>query len=443
MMRIRYSLLLALTLLAACSMETPSWLGGSERVIKRAPGERIDVVLSPSHITPDSEAADIVVEIPEQANLDSWRNHNDALRVPHLGMTGLAKSDSAKIGDGNEFTRAGGPAPVVSDGLVIAMDGAGIISAHKESEIDSVVWKNTDGIDDDESDMFGGGLAIEGSTLFATTGNGSLRAIDLKTGKLKWKTSVGAPVRGAPAAGSGIVAVITADNQTIALDAEKGTPRWSQRGIREAASYVSSVAPVINNGVVVSAYSSGEIFAIRAETGNVIWNDTLGASIRTRASAIFSGIDADPIVGEDVVVAISASGEIQASALANGRPLWQKRIGGHNSPWSAGNVLFVLTDTQDLAAIFKKDGTVRWSHSFAVFDKRDATRDITPALYGPILAGNAVLVLDSTGVLTTIKPQDGTVLNKYDIAEGAVNAPLVVNGALYVVTRDAKLHRYY
>ena len=100
MIRTRHSLLSALALLTACSLETPDWLGGAERVIKRAPGERIDVVLSPSHIVPDSEVADVAIEIPEQANLDNWRNHNDALRVPHLGLTGITQSDSVKIGDG-------------------------------------------------------------------------------------------------------------------------------------------------------------------------------------------------------------------------------------------------------------------------------------------------------------------------------------------------------
>lgn len=441
MMRWRHSLILGL-LAALTACETPDWLGGSERVIKRAPGERIDVVLNLTHLTPDSEVAEVPIEIPDQANLDSWKNHNDALRVPHLGLTGITKSNSVRVGDGNGFSRSIGPAPVISSGIVVAMDALGILSAHDESDIEKVLWTNHDGVDEDAGETFGGGLAIDEGTLYATTGKGGVRAVDLKTGKLKWKTSVGAPVRGAPAAGAGVVAVITADNQTIALDAEKGTPRWSQRGIHEAASYVSNVAPVIVNGVVIAAYSSGEIFAIRAESGNVIWNDTLGSSIRTRAAAVFSGIDADPIVGEDVVVAISAAGEVQASALANGRPLWQKRIGGHNPLWSAGNALFVLTDTHDVAALFKKDGSVRWSHSFTQLDKRDATHDITPALYGPILAGNAVLVLDAKGVLTTLKPQDGAVLNTYDLAEDPVTAPLVVNGALYYVTKDAKLHRY-
>jgi outer membrane protein assembly factor BamB len=441
--RLQFIILCVLFAVTACdSIETPSWLGGSDRVIKRTPGERMDVLLNHAKLTPDTASADIPIEVPDQANLARWGNRNEAMKTQHIGLTGIKTAQHARIGDGRRFSRANGPAPVIDEGLVIAMDAAGVLSAHDESNIDTILWTNRDGLNDDTTDVLGGGLTSDAGVVYATTGDGSVRALSLKDGKLLWKASIGAPVRGAPAAGAGIVAVITADNQTIALDATTGTTRWSHRGIHEAAGYVSTVAPVIVDDTVIAAYSSGEIFALRAESGSVIWNDALGGSIKTRASAVFNGIDADPVVNEGVVVAISSAGEMQASALLNGRPLWQKRIGGHATPWSAGNAMFVLSDTHDVAAIFKKDGSIRWSQSLAIADKRDATRDITPALYGPILAGNAVFVLDEKGTLTAFKPTDGSVIDSYELAPNTVTAPLVTNGAMYIVTKDARLYRY-
>ena len=158
---------------------------------------------------------------------------------------------------------------------------------------------------------------------------------------------------------------------------------------------------------------------------------------------MFSGIDADPIVQDGVVVVTSSSGEMQASALLNGRPLWQQHIGAHNTPWSAGNVLYVLSDTHDVAALLKRDGTVRWASSLAVKDKRDPNKDITPPLYGPILSANAVIILDGNGNLTSFKPTTGEKIGSYALAEGIVTSPVIANGALYVITKDAKLHKYY
>jgi outer membrane protein assembly factor BamB len=431
----------ALLIVTGCDSLTPSWLRGAERTIKRTPGERVDVIFSPSKLMPDASVADTTIDIPEQANLSSWASLNTAMETPHIGLTGITREEHTTIGDGNDFSGTYAPTPLVVDGMVIAMDAAGIVSAHDESALNRTVWVNNEGVMDDKHDL-GGGLAYADGVVYACLGTGEVRAISLKDGKNKWSIRVGAPVRGNPAVSGGIVAVLTADNQTIALDNTTGETRWSHRGIREVASYVSRTSPVIKDGVVITAYSSGELFALNAESGSVIWSDTLGGSIKTRASAVFSGIAADPIVQDGVVVVVTTNGEMQASALANGRPLWQSKIGGHATPWSAGNVLYVLSDTHDVAAVFKRDGLIRWATSLAVADKRDATKDITPALYGPILAGNAVLVLDAKGMLTTFKPEDGKVINSYELAEGTVTAPIVANGALYIITRDATLYRY-
>ncbi len=108
----------------------------------------------------------------------------------------------------------------------------------------------------------------------------------------------------------------------------------------------------------------------------MLWTDTVSASDKTHAAAAFSGIDADPIVQDGVAVISSAGGTMQASALLNGRPLWQQRIGTHMTPWSAGNALFLISITHDLAAILKRDGTVRWAVNLSEAD--DHGKDITP-----------------------------------------------------------------
>ncbi len=431
----------AATLLSACS-GLPDWMGGAVPEIKRAPGERADVLPGDQGLKADASVADVAVEVPEQTNLEQWRSMNAAMATPHVGLTGVTHEDSATIGDGNVFSRNAVSAPVVADGKVFAMDAAGVVSAHEEQHISKVIWSDNTGRLKRESDALGGGIAYDGGVVYATTGFGNLRALDAATGAPKWNINVGAPVRGAPAIGGGAVVVLTADNQTLAFDAATGAPKWEHRGIRETAGYFSITSPVISDDVVVSAYSSGEVFALRLDSGSVLWSDTLTASSRTKAAAVFSGIDADPIVQEGVVVVTNAAGEMQASALLNGRPLWQQHIGAHSTPWSAGNVLYVLSDSHEIAAVLKRDGAIRWATSLAVKDSRDPTKDKTPPLYGPILSANAVLVIDAQGNLTSFKPQDGTRIGSYELTSGIVTAPVIANGALYVVTKDAKLYRY-
>jgi outer membrane protein assembly factor BamB len=424
-------------LLAAC--EIPSWAGGPKAPIKRAPGERLDVISAQPKLKPDEAAAQTPIEVPDQVGNEQWLTRNDAMLTRHIGLKGITSESSASIGDGNAFSRHSAPVPVIAAGLVYAMDAAGVISAHDMNDIDEVRWRNSSAEVEDVDDVLGGGMVVREGVLYASTGYGTLMAIDATTGKTRWKTSVGAPVRGAPAADDKIVVVLSADNQTLAFDAQKGTPRWEHRGIRESAGYFAATSPVISDGIVVAAYTSGELFAIRAETGSVLWSDTLTSPVRTRAAAVFSGIDADPIVQDGVVVVVSAGGIIQASALLNGRPLWQRKIGGHQTPWSAGNALYIITDTHDVAALLKRDGSVRWAKSLAQDDGR---KDTTPPLYGPILAGNAIMVLSGDGVLHTFKPETGKALGEYELDSDVVTTPIIAHGAMYFVTKDAVLHKY-
>lgn len=438
----QFALLLAVAAsLSACGL--PDWLASGPKPIKRAKGERIDVITAQPQRAPDPDVAEDPIEIPDQTGLDRWTSRNDAMLTPHVGLKGIEKEDSATIGEGNEFSRNEVPSPIAIDGTIIAMDAAGYVSAHDANDISTVKWTNSGAVAEDVDDAMGGGLAYGDGTVFAATGYGQLTAIDITTGKSKWTISVGAPVRGAPAVAvdEKRVIVLTADNQTLAFDTEKGEARWAHRGIREGAGYFSTTSPVISEGIVIAAYSSGELFAIRAETGSVLWSDSVASNSKTSAAAVFSGIDADPIVQDGVVVVTSASGQMQASALLNGRPLWQQKIGAHVTPWPAGNAVFVLSDTHDLIAIFKRSGKIRWSTSLMQRDHLE--KDATPPLYGPILAGNAILVVTGDGQLMAFRPQDGVKLSSFDISSDVATNPVIADGNLYLISKDARLHKFY
>ncbi len=434
--------LVASLLLSGCDA-LPDWLSGAPAPVKRTAGERIDVVRNTQGLTPDTNAKDIAVEVPEQSNLEQWLTANQAMGTGHIGLTGVTRSQSARVGAGYGFGRTVVSQPVVASGMVFAMDAAGHVSAHDASDIETVRWVDRSARQRGADDVLGGGLAYDNGTLYATSGLGSVRALDATNGQVKWSVRLGAPVRGAPAVAEGLVVVLTADNQTFAYDAATGQPRWEHRGIRETAGYFSTTRPTISDGVVVVAYSSGEVFALRLESGAALWSDTLSGGARTRASGIFSGIDADPVITDGVVVVASSSGEMQASILASGRPLWQNAVGTHATPWSAGNVLFTISSSNDLAAILKRDGSVRWSTPLLPHQDSRSGQDDAAPLYGPILSANAVLVIDGKGVLTSFKPSDGERIGSFELANHIVTHPVIANGAMYLLSKDGTLWKYY
>jgi outer membrane protein assembly factor BamB len=259
------AMLLAATL-SGCS-HLPEWMTSAKPIV-RAPGERLDVVPSAEALKADAAASEVAIEVPDQTNLEAWSNPNTAMLTAHVGLTGVTREQSAAAGEGNDFSRSVVSSPVTGGGMVFAMDALGIVSAHEEADIRKVKWTDSTGRKKHESDALGGGLAFADGVVYATNGFGNLRALDAASGAVKWSIGVGAPVRGAPAVDAGVVVVLTADNQTLAFDATNGQPRWEHRGIRETAGYFSTTSPVIGEGVVVSVYSSGEVFALRSDSGS-------------------------------------------------------------------------------------------------------------------------------------------------------------------------------
>lgn len=429
----------ALVALAACDTRLPGWMGGDPPKVQRLPGERYDVMAAETELKPDEAVLEIPVDVPDQQANENWISINQAMTVAHPGITGLEDASSARIGDGYEFKQKQAPSPIVAEGNVYAMDAVGNVSAHSAEDIDDIRWVSEEGAEEDEPELLGGGVVYADGELFVTTGFGKVYALDAKTGKTNWKISAGAPIRGAPAVSEGFVIVLTADNQTLAFDADDGKPLWEHRGIRESAGFFSRTSPIISEGVVISAYSSGEVVALRLNAGSVIWADSVSSPVKTRAAAAFSGIDADPLVQDGVVYVVSAGGVMMANALLNGRPLWAQPIAAHQTPWAAGNALFVLTDQHEVAALFKRDGAVRWVTSLK---RTDRGRDITPKLFGPILAGNAVIVVDNDGGFMAFSPRSGKKLRALDIPSGVATPPVVANGVLYLVTDDARLHAF-
>lgn len=431
--------MLVCLLLAACS--APGWLGGSkaEKPRPEDADKRLPVVAESVAIEKDPQASDIVADLPDQTKNESWLSVNDAMQDGHLGILGTEESASVTIGEGAAFMPGVVPAPVVAQHVLYAMDGVGAISAHPIKDIETRRWVSRVMVEEDEPELLGGGLTVEGDTLYATSGYGKMAAIAVKSGRKRWKISVGVPVRGAPRVKDGIVVVVTVDNQTIGFDAASGKTLWTHRGIRETASYLSSISPVIADGIVVVAHSSGELFGLRLESGIPLWSDTLINPERTRASDVFTGIDADPVVKDSIVYALSTSGVMGASALLNGRPLWQQKIDGYETPWVVGNMVYVLTSGHQLVGLHRGTGRVVWAEDLT---QKEDGRDVTPPLFGPILAGNGVLVAQGDGQLRTFRPRDGKRLGTYDIADKAALAPMVVEGRILVLTQDARLVEY-
>lgn len=417
-------------------------LGAQSRQQQPLVGERVSVMSFHNELEPDPIVSKQKVRMM-QPQLNSDFAHETSLQqagLENILVKGFNEVNRTTIGDGNKWETKLVQQPVIGDGALFAMDAHGVVSAHDLLDIDRIMWEVDTNFRDDEREVPGGGLAYAHGVVYVTSGYGSVMAIVAKDGSLLWRQEANIPIRSAPAISENNVFVVTIDNQLLAYDARTGRPSWSHRGIRESAVYLGTVMPVVENGIVVAAYSSGELFAIRIEDGSPIWSDTLIANKRTSASAVVTGINATPVIRDGIVYAISNSGLMAANFLVNGRGVWDVELSGYHTPWIAGEYIFVLTADSKLMAIHRHEKVIKWITSLVSEDVDED--DETLQLTSPVMVNNRLLLISEAGEMLLFSPDSGELLERVDIPDDIRVAPIFAGGAMYLLRDDATLYQY-
>jgi outer membrane protein assembly factor BamB len=427
--------------LAACS-SMPSWMGGKEDEKPKLEGERKTALEIDTQLKVDDALKNSKPVLPPiNANAD-WAQHSGVMGAASGNLAGgsFDKKSSATAGNGNDFSHTLVPRPVVAGGMVFVMDAAGVISAHDVANIENVKWKSNIVADKDEHDVIGGGFAFDSGVLYAISGQGQVAAINAASGKEIWHKDFSVPLRGSPRVSGDRVIITTIDSQAYALSAKNGDVLWDHRGINETATVMNSVSPTIAGDYALVPYPSGELFALSLRDGKELWSDTL-LQIKNPSSVTFTGIGGDPVVDGQVVFATSTNGITTAIDIASGKRLWQQQAASLNTPWLAGDELFLLTIDNTLIDMVKYTGKIRWAASLPSYEDQEKKQHPI-SWYGPVLVSGKLLVTGSNGKMLEVSPVNGKILETKSIPGNVFTAPIIAGGRLYMVGQDATLYSF-
>ncbi len=328
--------------------------------------------------------------------------------------------------------------PVAANGIVYVMDSDAVVSAFDIAN-GGRVWRFDTKKDEDDSTNVGGGLAVDQGTLYAVNGLGELVALDAAKGVMKWRSNFHAPARSAPTVVEGRVFLTTIEDRLAGV--WRRTMAGNFGTIRRAnptTSVLGLPAPAYADGLVVAGFGSGELTAVHAESGTVVWTDSLAANVVGGGVADFSAIRGLPVVTNGRVYAISMGGLMIANDLPTGRRLWERQVGGEDHPWAAGDWIFIVSLEQRIAAITREDGRVAWVAELPRWEDPEKQKDpIT--WYGPLLVGDRLVVAGTSEMALAVSPYTGDILGQQKLSGKASLGPIAVAGTVFVVTDDGRL----
>ncbi len=407
------------------------------------PGERISVLKHHRSLNPDPEFAEMEILLPAPSPNTDWPQAggyaNHAMHHVEINDN-INRAWSADAGSGaSDEVRLVG-SPIVAGGRVFAMDSQSNVSAF-DAKTGKRVWRTSLTPNDEDDDHISGGLAFEAGKVYITTGFAQVISLDAKDGKILWRKMLAGPMRSAPTARGGRVFAITVDSRLYALNGTTGEELWTYSGIAEVASLLGGASPAVDSGVVVAPFSSGELVALKAENGRVLWTDSLATTRRTDVVSTLAHIRGRPIIDRGRVFAISHGGMMVSIDLRSGRRIWGKEIGGLSNPWVAGNYIFLLTNDAEVAAVSRESGSIHWVTGLPQFEDPD-TKDHPIVWNGPLLASDRLLVASSIGEVYAVSPYDGRVMGKVDMPSGISVPPIIANRSVYFLANNATLVAY-
>lgn len=258
------------------------------------------------------------------------------------------------------------------------------------------VWSLNIGAGNSRRNRITASPVVAGGKVFAMDSGTSVAAATLGGGLL-WETSLvadfdrkSAVAGGGVAAAGGKVFATTGYGEVVALDASSGTVLWRQRMDAPIAG-----APAVDGNTVYVVARDGTALALDAGNGKILWQIAGG-----RQNGGVQG-PASAAIANGKVLMPFATGEVVTAEAADGTPSWRGAVVGKR-------------------------------FNLAAAGRGDITGD-------PVVSGGVVYVGSASGRTVAMNAETGERL--WSAEEGALNAPLVVGGSVFVVNDVARLVR--
>lgn len=295
----------------------------------------------------------------------------------------------------------------------------------------------------------------DGERVYAAGRDGAVAAYALADGKRAWRTEVARLTRGSgenlglwsrlwrplegatgqrfsagPGLGRGLVLVGSSDGEVAALAADDGHLLWS---VVLASELVAT--PATDGALVVVRLGSGQLQALDVQDGRVRWTAEQPVPVLSLRGA------APPVIEQGVVYAGFDNGKLAAYDLARGQLLWE-------------TPLATPTGRSDIERLVDADGTLAFGPEVvfgAAYHGRAAAldrgtgrlvwqRDLA-SIKGVAASGDAVFVTDSDSQVWALAASDGApVWTQPDLRARGATSPAVVGDLLVVGDQEGYLH---
>jgi len=319
---------------------------------------------------------------------------------------------------------------------------SGIYDAAGLPKFNKIKWKfHTDGR------VFSSPAVVKDTVYFGSTDH-YLYAVDLETGKMKWRGKTGSRVTSSPAVENDTVYFGSYDGIFYAIDARDGKLKWKfktagehrytgthlhgSQPVAEAMPdpfdmYLSS--PVIWRGKVYFGSGDGNVYALDAGSGKLLWKFKTGDVVH-----------ASPAIADGILYVGSWDSYFYALDAANGKQRWRfktgedptihNQVGIQSSAVVADGVVYFGCRDSNLYALDAKTGQKRWAYN---------TKGSWVISSPTAKDGKVYFSTSDSGLLFALNAKSAEPVFSLKLGWPMFSSPAIAGHMLYIGTHEGKL----
>ncbi len=312
-----------------------------------------------------------------------------------------------------------------------AIAGERVYAATRDGSVSAFDARTGEPVWETDTDLpLSGGPGIGDGLVLVGTSDGDVLALGENDGAINWRARVSSEVLSAPQAKGGIVVVRTTDGKLFGLSADDGTRLWVYDRTAPVLTLRGTSSPALVEGAAVAGFDGGQMVAVALSNGQPLWETRVAVPRGRTELERMVDIDADPIIVDNAVYAVTYQGQIAALELFSGQVIWRRDMSSHAGLGVGPENVYVTDDASHVWALNRNNSASMWRQA-----KLEARRVSPPAVFD-----RYVVVGDYEGYVHWLRKDDGQFVARVRMDnDSIIAAPVATAFAVYVLDSGGEL----
>jgi outer membrane protein assembly factor BamB len=274
------------------------------------------------------------------------------------------------------------------------------------------------------------GVGTDGQQVALVTRDNQL--IALRDGQVMWRQTLPAQSFTAPLVAGARVFVLTAERVVMAFDGASGRPLWTQQRTGEPLVLKQAgVLMAFKNTLLVGL--SGRLLALNPDTGAVRWENAVATPRGINDMERLVDMVAPATRAGDVVCVRAFQSQVGCVNAEKGQLMWSRAAPGERGISGNDNLMVSILSNGVVQAWNRANGERLW----------ETERLKYRVLSAPLVTPRGILVADSGGFMYLLSLADGELLNRVKLAGDELAAsPLAADHVVVTVTKEGRVSGY-